>query len=302
VGTAARGEFYSFQLGVWAARNSLTNLRVQFGDLRDQATKRVIPASAFRCFNFGGVDWEGHSFSRTVNVAEGKVQPIWCGVQIPTDAVAGQYSATVVLSADGHAQTPIKILLSVNPALIRNAGDDDPQRLSRLRWLDSTLAEDDGIVPPYTAVQIQGRKLGVLGRDLLLGDVGLPKAIGSHFSIEMTGYTALPRQVLSAPIRMVIEDTRHHILPWSPGRLHFTKKSEGAVAWEVPSQVGPLSARLRGEIEFDGSLNYTIDLTARAATNVADIRLEIPFAADVARYAMGLGLRGGTRPDHYEHR
>ncbi|MGC2662008.1 MAG: glycoside hydrolase domain-containing protein, partial [Bryobacteraceae bacterium] len=45
VGTAARGEFYSFQLGVWAARNPLTNLRVQFGDLRDKAIKQVIPAS-----------------------------------------------------------------------------------------------------------------------------------------------------------------------------------------------------------------------------------------------------------------
>ncbi|MGC2657425.1 MAG: glycoside hydrolase domain-containing protein, partial [Bryobacteraceae bacterium] len=257
---------------------------------------------AFRCFNFGGVDWEGHPFSRTVNIAQGKIQAIWCGVQIPKDAVSGQYSTTIILSANGQPQTPVEIRLSVSPALIRNAGDDDPQRLSRLRWLDSTLAEDDGIVPPYTAVQVKGRSLGVLGRDVLLGDAGLPDRIASHFAIEMTGYKALPRQVLSAPIRMVIEDARHHILPWSPGRLRFTKKSEGSVAWEVPSQVGPLSAHLRGEIEFDGSLNYAIDLTARATTDVADIRLEIPLAADVARYAMGLGLRGGTRPDHFEWR
>jgi hypothetical protein len=290
-GVAARGEFYAFQLGVWAARTPLKNVRVRFDS---------IPGFAFRCFNLGGIDWEGHPFSRILNVDEGKIQPVWCGVQVPTSAAAGNYAATIRVSADGQPATPVALRLTVTPKLIRNAGDDDPQNLSRLRWLDSTLAEDDDVVAPYTPVEVKGQRIGVLGRDVLLAPSGLPSSISSHFSINMTGYSRQPRAVLSGPIEMVIEDARHNVLKLTPKPLLFTKKAEGVVAWEVAGRAGPLSSRLKGSMEFDGSLDYTVEISAREATEVADIRLEIPIAADVARYAMGLGLRGGNRPDHYE--
>lgn len=287
-GRAARGEFYSFQLGIWAARAPLTNVRVQF-------TKTNIPASAFRCFNLGGVDWEGKSFNRTVNVAEGKVQPLWCGVQVPADIAAGEHHATIAVSADNQPQTTTELQLNVTPETIRNAGDDDPSRLSRLRWLDSKLAEDDGIVQPYAPVRLKGRTLSILGRDVSLGEDGFPKSIRSHFSIEMTDYSPHAREVLSAPMRLVVEDSA-----WSAGQLSFTKQTEGTVAWEVSGHAGALTTHLRGEMEFDGTIDYTIELTARQATSISDIRLEIPIVADVAHYAMGLGLRGGTRPDQYD--
>ena len=35
-------------------------------------------------------------------------------------------------------------------------GDGQPWRLSRLRWLDSQVAMDDGIVPPYVPVTVEG--------------------------------------------------------------------------------------------------------------------------------------------------
>ncbi len=297
-GSAARGEFYSFQLGVWAARASLKNLRVQFADLT--SPKTAIPASAFRCFNLSGVNWEGKPFNRTVNVEQGKVKALWCGVQIPADAAAGDYHAAIQVFADKQAPTPIEFRLNVTPESIRNAGDDDPQRLSRLRWLDSKLAEDDGIVRPYTPVQLKDQTLSILGRDVSLNAGGFPKSIRSHFSIEMTGYATHPREVLSAPIRLVVGDANSHDFSWSASHVRFVKQTEGAVAWEVSGHSGPLTTYLRGEMEFDGTIDYSIDLTARKASTVSDIRLEIPIVADVAHYAMGLGLRGGTRPDQYD--
>jgi len=70
-GTAFRGEFYAFQLGVWAARASLTNVRVSFEPLTGSAGS--IPASAIRCFNQGGVDWQGRDFTTTIDVPLGRV-------------------------------------------------------------------------------------------------------------------------------------------------------------------------------------------------------------------------------------
>jgi hypothetical protein len=50
-------------------------------------------------------------------------------------------------------------------------------------------------------------------------------------------------------------------------------------------------------MEFDGSMEFSVALTARDSTEAGDIRLEIPVSAAVARYAMGLGIKGGIRPD-----
>ena len=34
------------------------------------------------------------------------------------------------------------------------AAYDNPYHMARLRWLDSTLYQDDGIVPPYTPLTV----------------------------------------------------------------------------------------------------------------------------------------------------
>lgn len=297
-GTAARGEFYVFQLGIWAARTDLRNIHTAFTALTRTGGK-AIPAESFRCFNLGGVDWQGRKFTRQVDAARGSVRPLWCGVQVPPDAAPGVYSSAVTLTADSLAPVPVSFHLTVTPQVIRNAGDDEPSRLSRLRWLDSQLAVDDGIVPPYTPVKVDGRTLSVLGRTVSLGSNGLPASIRSYFAIEMTRLSKTPREVLSAPISLVVEDAKGRAVPWSKSTPRFVKRAEGAVGWEERNRAGALAMDLKGEMEFDGSLEFSVALTAREAMETGDIRLEIPVSAAVARYAMGLGMKGGARPDSY---
>lgn len=50
-GQADKGEYYVFQLGVWAARSNVENLHVDFSALTNKATGEQIPASSFTCFN-----------------------------------------------------------------------------------------------------------------------------------------------------------------------------------------------------------------------------------------------------------
>ena len=51
-GTADKNEFYVFQIGVYAL-DSLKDVSISFSGIKGGIT---IPASAFRCFNMGGVD------------------------------------------------------------------------------------------------------------------------------------------------------------------------------------------------------------------------------------------------------
>ena len=73
-GQADKGEYYVFQLGVWAARSNVENLHVDFSALTNKATGEQIPASSFTCFNTEGTDVTGTVFEKNCSVDKGKVQ------------------------------------------------------------------------------------------------------------------------------------------------------------------------------------------------------------------------------------
>lgn len=294
-GTAYRGEFYTFQLGLWAARASIADVRVAFEPLTGPAGS--IPAAAIRCFNQGGVDWQGRDFTAAVNVPAGRIQPIWCGVQVPLGAGPGTYRGYLTVGAAGVAAVPVSLSLNVVSDSIRNGGADDPWRLARLAWLDSRLEEDHGIVPPYTPVSRRGDTLGVLGRKMAIGPTGFPSSIRSYFTIEMTSIGAQPRELLAGPVRLIAEGADGGELKWGPGGFRVVEHDTGVIAWESASAAGALRMSVRGSLEFDGNAEFSVALAADSAVTLRDVRLELPLRPDVARYMMGLGVKGGTRPD-----
>ena len=141
-GTAFRGEFYAFQLGVWAATRSLADVRVVFEPLT--GTAGSIAAVAVRCFNQGGVDWQGRDFTTQVDVAQGRIQPLWCGVQVPLGARPGEYRGSLTVSASGAAGVPVSLSLTVDARhdsqrRRRRALAPRPARLARLpSWMRTT--------------------------------------------------------------------------------------------------------------------------------------------------------------------
>jgi hypothetical protein len=298
-GEAKRGEFYAFQVGVYAL-TALDGVDVDAADLVLEGGAARIPAAAVSSFATRGVDPEGRAFRRSLSLAAGKVQALWLGVQVPQSAPPGTYAGSLTVSAKAAASTTLPLRLRVTPETIAAAGDDEPWRLSRLRWLDSRLAQDDSLVRPYTAVQVKGLSLGILGREVELSASGLPKSLRSRFAPEMTRMADAPREILARPLTLVIESAPGRALPWTGGPPRITKQAEGAVAWEAKNAAGPIDVTVKGRLEFDGCLEYEVALRARAAASVADVRLELPVARDVARYMMGLGRKGGLRPATYE--
>jgi Flp pilus assembly protein TadD len=298
-GEAQRGEFYVFQLGIYAARQMVEDVQVQFGALLGKDGER-IPANALRCFNLGGMDSAAQPFARAVRVEEGRIQSLWCGVDVAEATPAGDYTGQLVVAPRGVARTAIPVRLRVLPAVIAAHGDDEPWRLSRLRWLDSTLAVDDDLVPPYTPVTVAGQTVGVLGRSVSLDALGFPAAIESRFAVEMTHLAQQGRAVLNGPIALVASGASPAVAPWKGSGVTFTKQQRGAAAWQARATGGALTLQTQAQMDFDGNLEYVVRVGATTSTPVDDIRLEIPIAADVARYLMGLGYKGGARPATFE--
>ncbi len=292
---AARGEYFTFQLGIVAHRKALDSVNVSFTDFVHRTAEGTIPASAVTSFNTGGVDWSGKTFTRVVHVDRGRVQPMWFGLQVPLNIPAGDYVGDATISATDVKPQKVRVVLRVTPDTLAHRGDDEPARLTRLRWLNSQLAADDSVVAPYTPMTITGSTVGVLGRTMSFGADGLPTSIKSFFSSDVTRLTTESREVLAAPLRLRVT-TASGLAAWQGPPARITKRAPGAVAWESTQRSGSLAMRVQAQMEFDGTTEFEATLIAVDSTRLADVRLEIPIAPDAAKYMMGLGEKGGLRP------
>ena len=297
-GQARPGEFYCFQIGVLAARSDVADLRVEFGDMKS-STGNTIPATSMRCFNAGGLDWLGKRFRKTINIAKGRIQALWIGVQIPAEAQAGDYQGTVILRDKGSPEKQINVKLAVSGEVLRDAGDSDLWRHSRLRWLDSTIGLDDEVFAPYTPVIVAGNTVKILGRSIRIGATGLPASICSRFSDTVDAIDAPEQKLLAEPIRFTVQSSDGPV-EWRDGQVEFVSKHSGAVEWTSQSRGMGLSLSCRAKMECDGYINYEMRLKAEQDIEVEDIRLEIPMHREMAEYMMGMGVEGGKHPEQWE--
>jgi hypothetical protein len=306
-GEAMRGEFFAFQIGICAARSAIADLDVTFSDLTQVKPASppglrpaAIPSSGAHSFNTRGVNWDGREFKKACAVARGKIQPLWCGFAIPRDIPPGEYGGEVVVQPMGLSPTRVGLTINVREGVLADAGDSEPWRMSRLRWLDSRIAFDDEVVPPYTPLAVSGRTVSCLGRSVDIGPDGLPEQISSYFSADVTGLQPDGRRILASPIELVVVPKGGAALRWTEDGPRFVGQGPGAVDWEARGQAGPLVLACRGRMEFDGFLQFKVRLVSGSAVDVEDIRLEIPIFAAAARYMMGLGFKGGLRPGRFK--
>ena len=291
-GQADKGEYYVFQLGVWAARSNVENLHVDFSALTNQATGEQIPASSFTCFNTEGTDVTGTVFEKNCSVDKGKVQALWVGTQLPEHLSAGTYQGTVTVSAANAESKTVQVSLNVSENVIANHGDNEPWRHSRLRWLNSQIGFDDEVIAPYTPLVMKDKTISCLGREIKLSDLGLPEHITSYFKETMTGIGTNGRSVLAAPMELAADGGA-----WENLNFEITKHKQGAIAWKALNQNSRFLMDLEGEMESDGNIAYKVTLVAREDASVEDVALRTHLASGVGRYMMGLGEKGGYCPN-----
>lgn len=219
---------------------------------------------------------------------------MWCGVQVPKNAVPGRYESAVWVTAGDHTVS-VPFAMEVLPTVAENAGDDDPARLARLRWLDSTLASDDTVVPPFTPVERDGHVFGILGRRIAIAPDGFPESIQSFFTPEMTSIGSTPTEILARPISLQAAG-----IVFEGDPFLVVEEAEGAVTWSRRSRATSLSLQLTAKLEFDGTIEYGVAVRALEDVDLADVRLEVPLRKEIATLMMGLGFKGGKRAAAFE--
>lgn len=285
-GKAAPNEYYAFQIGVWSPEMPLNIVDYQATDLT--CGKQRIPASAITCFNLEGVDPKGESFTRDLGIKKGMVQPLWFGVDVDASLAEGVYSGFITLTDSLHGEKKIPVSLQVEGKILTDRGDGEPWRHSRLRWLNSTLGEEDVPVKPYTEMQVDGFRLSCLGRQVVLDKKsGLPRQI-----------TSWGTDILEKPIRFVVETEEGSKVYQALPQLEEQTPAQVKGYWKAED--AELCVSFKGRMEFDGWMNYVYTLTPKRNLHIKDVRLEIPVNSSVGTGFLGAGLPGQETPEWYD--
>ena len=285
VGEAAPNEYYAFQIGLWAGKDAVK--KVNYIATALQCGTENIPATAITCFNVEGVDPYGKVFKKELNVAKGNVQALWFGIDIPKNQKPGVYKGTVTVTDASGKQGIVPVSIQVVGQPLADRGDSEPWRQSRLRWLNSTLGIADTPTIPYTAMTVDGNRIGCLGRT-----VSVDEATGTPTQINAWGI-----DILDSPLRFIIETAQGvkklNAIP------ELTEHTAGHVAGSWIAEDADLKVVCREVMEFDGWMNYIYTITPKKSIEVKDIRLEIPVKNEVGAYFLGMGLPGQETPQQY---
>lgn len=280
------GEHFVFQVGVWAARTTINEIDVEFPTLRC-AGKPDIAASAFSSINLSGTDWFGRPLKVDFGLARGKVRPIWIGVQIPEDA-RGIYTGTFTVTPEGEPAKSFRVTLDVAGKVLRDHGDGDLTRLSRLRWLNSIRGLDDDVSAPYTPLVVAGTTVSCLNRTVEFNEAGFPSQITSN------GHA-----ILASPINIVVSTVDGEVA-LRPRNVQVLKESAGIYERRTVSASERLRVETIAHMEFDGNVTFDVRYKALADIELTDIALQISYRRDVAAYMMGMKKLGDLRPPSWD--
>lgn len=182
---------------------------------------------------------------------------LWCGVQVPLDAAASSTVRGVATLSFAHGVPAAKVDVSIKiseAGPLHDHGDADTWRLSRLRWLDSTLGSDDSQVPtPYHKVNhsstSSGLALEILGREVMLAPTGLPAAV----SADKFGGRSV--DLLTAPmnLELVGAGTHDDAIADQTATPVIIAASNSEVSWSstTTSRSGS-TVQTNGSLQFDG--------------------------------------------------
>ncbi|WP_369048900.1 glycoside hydrolase domain-containing protein [Tenacibaculum sp. UWU-22] len=295
--TALRGEYLAFQLGVYALQD-LKDVKIQFSDLKNNQGN-IISKKTMSCLNTDGVKYDGTVFSKQVDVAKREVQAMWCGIDVPQKTVQGVYSGTVKVSSNGVTKN-IALQIKVTNEVTTNGGIDHPEKMTRLKWLNSTMAQKNTVIAPYTPLVVADSVISLLGRKLILKQDGFPEQIQTFFTPEMTSIGTQPNNLLAQPCNFYfLDDTGKEIKDWKTTGLKFLKKEAGTVTWQSTSKSKDIEMNVKATLEFDGFLSYTVKVKALNDVSFNDIKFHLPMQPSASKYLMGLGQKGGFCPEDF---
>ncbi|HKL68017.1 MAG TPA: glycoside hydrolase domain-containing protein, partial [Bacteroidales bacterium] len=295
-GTACKGEYFTFQLGLYCINEKINDLDIEFTDLISGRNDVVVKSEDISSFNTGGINWNGQKFKKEVIVDPGKVQPLWFGFMIPENTDADKINGTMVVKPKNREPETLRVKITIRDKVIENHGDNKPEDMTRLRWLNSQIAVNDDITKPFIRIERENKTLNILGRSLNIGSTGLFSGYTTFFNESNTEIGNQGQNILALPMSFDIYRSNGTKIFFVKEPTKFTVEKPGKYEWKNKCSSAGIEMTTAGTLEFDGYASVKVTLKAKEDIALSDIRFSMHLRKKFAGYFMGLGLKGGNRP------
>lgn len=258
----------------------------------------IIPGTSFECINTGGIDHRGNPFTSVVHAAAGEQRILWFTLRVPVSAAEGDYTGFLSLTCGKEsAGIPVQAAISGE---VCDHGWGEPEKLTRLRWLDSDLGQTGEITRPFTKPVLTDNTVSILGRTVTVGRSGLPSVITSSFTKNIvTGHES---RKISSGFSMLIE------LPGRPVTdtkdFEILSRTTGTFGDGIRFTTRAASDLFETEtvccVEYDGFVSCKTALTAKSPLETDDISLCYTMEPGFDSLFIGLGREGGAAPEKHD--
>ncbi|MBT4822746.1 MAG: hypothetical protein HON70_43965, partial [Lentisphaerae bacterium] len=139
-------------------------------------------------------------------------------------------------------------------------------------WENNDLGITDEVIPPFTPIEVEGKRVSTVLRTHTLNDTGLLDSIVSE-----------GKTVLAAPMHfdVVVDGAQHEV---SPRPVVFTQTKSNAVKHTTTWHAGPLVVALDGVWDYDGLLKCEMHLDLPETSTLDKLDLVIPVKPEIAKY------------------
>ena len=294
----APGEHLHFQVALYASLSNVSIVGVRFSN--------SLSALDPLCANLDGSDYWGRPYvpsAASKRVMQGMVRSFYMMTSVPSDTAGGAaYIGTVTLVGANAAEYVATVNITVHgqASALQNGGDDQLWRNTRLHWLNSKLGLGDHRLPsPFTPVVLNAshRSVLMLGKKVTIGPDGMlseidvfsdplhpenitqPLASSTRFQVTVGGASVdLPVVSDAKPV----VDEHNRTVSWN-----------SVLGDAVDAGCHGLRVGVRASLDFSGYADYVVTLNASVPVDQVAVSVVLPMAPKNARFAVGLGRKGG---------
>lgn len=239
-------------------------------------------------YNCSGVDKYGNSFEKTFTAVKAEIYPLYIGVDFNL-LTQGDYALDLQVSVGGESlKISLKFKVSEKEAI--NHGYNDLTSLSRLNWLNSTRANDNTLVKPFTPIEVSGSTVKILGRDIVITPALNLKSVSTYFDESVLLCSDKQVELLSSAVEFDVSNEKFEFSP-------FSVNNDGALAeFSASGESENFTISVHMSLTCEGMLQYDYSLIAKNDVQT-EIVYSVPFQNTAAKYNFGLGKYGGEYKD-----
>lgn len=235
------------------------------------------------CINTDTVDKYANSKKQPVQIRSNRIQPLFFTVE--ADKLGTREETAEIHIITEKESRSFEVVFRINTSPVENSGYNDLWRLSRLKWLNSDLVQDETVVRPYSSPAVMDNKYMILGRDIQIGKNGLPFCVESRFDEAI--------QLCEEPQKSLFFKETEFLICGRTLADGKTKKQlfGNRIETQTISENDKFKSVVSSVLRYDGQMEYTVEILPEEDFNSDDVSVHFYINKDCSTLMHGLGHR-----------